>query len=70
VVTGPPLTLAALRIELSPWFAKKSSSPSTRTVPVDAHSRGPLPPLAMIRLTGVTAETVPSGTELWLDEYL
>jgi hypothetical protein len=31
-----------------------------------AHIRGPLPPLARIRLVGVAVESVPVGTELWV----
>jgi hypothetical protein len=30
-----------------------------------AHIRGPLPPLAMIRLEDVAVDAVPSGTEIW-----
>jgi hypothetical protein len=32
-----------------------------------AHIRGPLPPLAMLTLEGVTAESLPPGTEIWVD---
>ncbi len=32
-----------------------------------AHVRGPLPPLAMLRLANVTVDDVPAGTEVWVD---
>jgi uncharacterized lipoprotein YbaY len=32
---------------------------------VVAHTRGALPPKAMVRLHDVTAEDVPPGTEVW-----
>jgi hypothetical protein len=38
-----------------------------RATAILAHIRGPLPPLAMIRLADVAVDAVPPGTELWLD---
>jgi hypothetical protein len=32
-----------------------------------AHIQGPLPSFAMLRLTGVRAEDVPKGTEVWAE---
>jgi hypothetical protein len=32
-----------------------------------AHIRGPLPPLAMLTLDDVTADSLPPGTEIWVD---
>ena len=45
-------------------FADGTSRDVTAEVDV-AHMRGPLPPFAMYRLHGVTAEEVPAGTEIW-----
>ena len=33
---------------------------------VVSHIRGPLPPFAMLRLSDLTVDAVPQGTELWL----
>ena len=32
-----------------------------------AHIRGPLPPMAMVRLADLTVDAVPPGTELWVE---
>ena len=48
-------------------FADGTTRDVTAEVEV-AHMRGPLPPFAMYRLHGVTAEEVPAGTELWSAE--
>jgi hypothetical protein len=32
-----------------------------------AHIRGPLPPLGMLTLDDVTADSLPPGTEIWVD---
>ena len=50
-------------------FADGTKRDVTAEVEV-AHMRGPLPPFAMYRLHGVTAEEVPAGTELWSAEVV
>jgi hypothetical protein len=41
---------------------------SAKATAILAHIRGPLPPLAMIRLVDVEVDAVPAGTELWVDD--
>ena len=67
VVVMPRFTTASapkgkFAVELR--FADGTRREVTAEVDV-AHMRGPLPPFAMYRLHGVTAEDVTAGTEIW-----
>lgn len=48
--------------------APDGSELRTRASAVVAHARGPLPPLAMIRLADIPVEAVPPGSEICLDD--